>query len=472
MKHWKRLLWGAAAGICLIAALLLIRADRKTIAALTPQLAAESWETADKPYAMASVFLPESEGISQGAVGEIRLSVEKALTDGGVGSDTHPWLFAASYQTEKTLTCDGGSSAVLLTAVTGDYFRIHPMNVRSGWYMSEDDLMHDRVVLNRQAAWELFASDNVEGMLLTLDGAYYQVAAVVETEDGQFNEMAAGSTPRAWVYADSPALARAQASLETAEAEGEGVSLPVPSSDDPGFTCMEMVLPQPVKDFAVSTMQNALKGNISEQTGITDNSGRFSLGHRWEVLKNLSVRGISEGSIEYPYYENAARLTENHLAIRLVPEGLLLCVPTISLLILLWMLNRKRTWGLHSIRNAVENAVDRKRRRDYDARMGIVREPEEEPELAYEDEWEEPAEEFFEEVYAEEDEYAESEDFSEYDTDEDAVDYGEDELLSDGDEPERVDPPKSKKERRRERRIRRHRAKRRQRERRKNANRR
>lgn len=76
--------------------------------------------------------------------------------------------------------------------------------------------------------------------------------------------------------------------------------------------------------------------------------------------------------MEYPYYENAARLTENHLAIRLVPEGLLMCVPIISLLILLLLLNRKRTWGLHSIRDAVENAIDRKHQRDYAARYGPV----------------------------------------------------------------------------------------------------
>lgn len=207
MKHWKRLVWGFAAGLCLIAALLLWHGDQRRIRELTPQLVAGTWETGEKPYAMASVFLEASEAIPQSRLGEIRLSVEKSLTDGRVGSDTHPWLYSASYQTGATLATDGKRSEVLLTAVEGDYFRIHPMTVLSGWYMEESDLMHDRVVLDRQAAWELFASENVEGMLLELDGTYYQVAAVVELEDGRFNEMAAGNTPRAWVFADSPALA-------------------------------------------------------------------------------------------------------------------------------------------------------------------------------------------------------------------------------------------------------------------------
>lgn len=467
MKHWKRLLWGLAAGVCLIAFLVLWRGDRKTIRTLTPQLTAESFQTEEKPYAMASVFLSEGEAIPQSSLGEIRLSVEQALTDGGVGSDTHPWLYSASYQTTATLTYESAKSEVLLTAVAGDYFRIHPMQVLSGWYMDEDDVMHDRVVLSRQAAWELFASDNVVGMLLGMDGAYYQVAAVVETEEGKFNEMAAGDTPRAWVFADSPALTAKPSAVpeEPAEAgtEGEQDTAPLPAEDTaPGFTCMEMVLPQPVKDFATATMKNALKNVISEQTGITDNSGRFSLGSRFQVLKSLSVRGISADAVEYPYYENAARLTENHLAIRLVPETIFLCVPILSLLILLFLLNRKRTWGFHSIRDAVENAIDRKHQRDY---YGTV-----EPREDWEEDWDledSP-------LPYEEDGGYDGDDFVE-DAEEDGDDEGyaydpEDEddeayMEIEPDEPEEdapvLSPPKSKQERRRERRIRRRRAKRR-----------
>lgn len=466
MKHWKRLLWGLAAGVCLIAFLVLWQGDRKTIRTLTPQLTAESFQTEEKPYAMASVFLTESEAIPQDRLGEIRLSVEQALTDSGVGSDTHPWLYSASYQTTATLTYESAKSEVLLTAVAGDYFRIHPMSVLSGWYMDEDDIMHDRVVLSRQAAWELFASDNVVGMLLELDGIYYQVAAVVETERGKFNEMAAGDTPRAWVFADSPALSAQSAAVpgETAETgmEGGQDTAPVPPENTaPGFTCMEMVLPQPVKDFAASTMQNALKNLISEHTEITDNSGRFSLGNRFQVLKSLSVRGISADAVEYPYYENAARLTENHLAIRLVPEGIFMGVPILSLLILLLLLNRKRTWGLHSIRDAVENAVDRKRQRDY---YGTV-----EPREDWEDAWdlEEPL------PYDEDDGYDGDDyvDDVEEDGDDEAYAYDpedevyEEDMELESDEPEdgepALSPPKSKQERRRERRIRRRRAKRR-----------
>lgn len=449
MKYWKRLVWGLAAVLCLLGALLLRHGDQAVIRTLTPQLAAQRWETEDKPYAMVSVFLPDDSAIPQSRISEIRLSVENALTDGGVGSDTHPWLYSASYQTTATLRSETASCEALLTAVTGDYFRIHPMPVRSGWYMEESELMHDRVVLSRQAAWDLFASDHVEGLLLELNGVYYQVAAVVDLEEGKFNDLAAGTTPRAWVFADSPATSPA-ADPSTVDAAGPDGGL----SSAPGFTCMEMVLPQPVKDFAATTMKNALNGLISEQTEITDNSERFSLSSRFQVLKSLSVRGISSDAVEYPYYENAARLAENHLAIRLVPEGLLLCVPILSLLIVLILLNRKRTWGFHSIKDAVENAIDRKHQRDY---YGTV-----DPQPNWEYDWDPPWTEDDAFPYDEDNTASDRDDAWDYDSDEPYDEYGDYDAYSPDEAPEVLPvPSKSKQQRRRDRRIKRRKAKRR-----------
>lgn len=350
MKLWKRLLWAGIVVLCLIGAAVLCHGDRETVAELVPQLAAERWETAEKPYTLASVFLEPDAGVPQSSLNEIRLNVENALTAGGVSSEEYRWYYSASYQTEGKLVNGVASCDVEITAIAGEFFRIHPMVLRNGWYMDESEVMHDRIVLSREAAWDLFYSDNVAGLFCELNGQRYQVAAVVDLESGKYNEMAAGEIKRAWVFADSPGL------------ESEELAAP-------GFTCMEMVLPQPVKDFATTTMKGALQGFIPEDTLITDNSSRFGLKNRWDVLRNIGLRGVVLEPIAYPYWENAARLTENHLALRLVPEGILLGIPAISLIVVLLWLNHRRTWGLHSIRDAVENAIDRKHQRDYDARL-------------------------------------------------------------------------------------------------------
>lgn len=341
------------------------------VSALTDQNAYARWETEDKPYAQASVYLPEDNAIPDSMIPTIRLAVENALSAAGVPSTDYPWFYAASKTEQVTLQNGIASSNVELTLVTGDYFRMHPMELRTGWYMSEDDVMHDRIILDRQTAWDLFYSDDVVGQFLEWNGQRYQVAAVVDYPEGKYTERAAGDTRRAWVYADSPGVTGGSSvpsdddsDMASADATPSGTA-----SSDVSYTCLEMVLPQPVKNFAVSTLQTAVKELVPEDTAYTDNAGRFSLENRWNILRHLSTRGISDKAIGYPYYENAAKLVENHLALRLIPEAILLAIVGISVLIWLIFLNRKRTWGLYSIPIAIENAIDRRNAKNYEARL-------------------------------------------------------------------------------------------------------
>lgn len=346
LARWKLGLWVLTVLISLGIFGALVDGDRKTVGLLPHQLVAEAWETEEKPYAQAALFLPEESGIPLERVPEIRLQVENAMQAGSVASEEYPWLYAFSHTQQAQLKNGIASSDVELTLIAGDYFTMHSMPVRHGWYLSESEVMRDRIVLDRQTAWDLFYSDNVVGQFLEWNGHRYMVAAVVDTEPGKYNEMAAEGTRRAWVFADSPG-----------------------ADPDLRFTCVEMVLPQPVKGFAVSTMASALERYIPNGVAPVDISGRFSLLSRWNALKSISVRWISSQAIAYPYYENAARLVENHLALRLIPEGIFLGFPAVSVLIWLLMLNRRRTWGLHSIFDAIERGVERKRTRDYEAKL-------------------------------------------------------------------------------------------------------
>ena len=388
-RRWRFLLWIFTVLLSLGLCGLLLHLDRQNIAALTPQTAAERWETEEKPYAMASLFLPEEKAVSPERIGEIRLGVENKLLAAGVGSETHPWFYAFSRTQTATLTSESASAEVELNVITGDYFRIHPMVLRSGWYMQEDSVMHDRIVLDRQSAWDLFYSDNVVGLYVELGGSRYQVAAVVDTEPGKYNEMAAEGKSRAWVYYDGPGLDATK-----------------------GFTTLEVVLPQPVKNFAATTLRSVLESNISESTLVTDNSGRFSLENRWTTLQNIATRGITSDAVAYPYFENAARLTENHLALMLIPEALLLLYPLVSLVLWLIMLNRRRTWGFHSIVDFGETLIDKRNIRNYEKKLRASgKYPEPEEVLPYEEEY--PEEDYDE--YYDDGEYDDGYDDPEYD---------------------------------------------------------
>lgn len=344
MLRWKMCLWVLAV-LCSLAIFgLLCRGDQRVVNTLFTQIAAERWETEEKPYSLSSVFLTEQEGIPATALTEIRIQVENALTAAGVPSENYPWLYACSRTQDAVLKNGNASAEVEVTLVSGDYFTIHPLPVRKGWYFDDSEVMRDRIVLDRQTAWKLFYSDNVAGQYLQWDGHEYVVAAVVDMEPGKFNEKAAGDTCRAWALGDSPA-----------------------AGEDGKYTCVEMVLPQPVDGFGASTLKTVLTG-YGDVT-VLDNSNRFSLKNRWNALRHISTRWVSTDGVGYPYYECAAQLVENHLALRLIPEGILLGFVAVSGLIWLILWNRRRTWGLHNIRDAIIRRVEQKRTRDYEARI-------------------------------------------------------------------------------------------------------
>ena len=383
IRRWRLILWIFTVLLSLGLCGLLLHLGERNVAELIPQSAAERWETEDKPYAMASVFLPEDQAIPSDFVGQFRLSMENVLLAGGVGSETHPWYYAFSRTEDATLSSETASAQVELSVVTGDYFRVHSLPLRYGWYPSEDHVMLDRIVLDRQAAWELFYSDHVVGLFVQLNGHYYEVAAVVDIEEGKYNALVSQGTGRAWVLQGAPGV-----------------------DAEKGYTSVEAVLPQPVKNFASTALRSALGNSITEQTPIIDNSGRFSLENRIAALKNISTRGIMTEAIQYPYWENAARLTENHLALMLIPELLLLLYPLVSVIIWLVLLNRKRTWGLHSIKDGVEYLIDQRNIRNYEKKYGPMES--EEDDYEYYEEYDQFDELEYDEYYDEDyDEYEE-----------------------------------------------------------------
>ncbi len=277
---------------------------------------------------MASVFLDSETAIPASSLGGICLNIDKALLAGGADPANDPWIYAASRQTTAMLKSGTNRCDAALNIVAGDFFVIHPLPIIRGGYLSESDLMHDRVILDEQAAWDLFYSVNVTGQYLELEGRPCVVAAVVDTPAGKYNEMAAVGTGLAWVLSDCPALAEQEIR----------------------FTCLEAILPEPVDGFAVLTMQNVLAEALPRPAAVTDHATRFSLNHRWRILGELTTRGIAGEGVAYPDWERAAQLTENHLARRLIPEAVLLLIPAVSLLVFLLWLKRSQSWRLFSLR--------------------------------------------------------------------------------------------------------------------------
>jgi hypothetical protein len=176
------------------------------------------------------------------------------------------------------------------TAIGGEYFLFHPFPLKSGAYIEPEDLMRDRLVINKQAAWLLYGSNNINGKHVKIDERLYIISGVVD--DGNANACA---------YVPYEMLA-----------------------DDTKFPIYEAILTNKFTGYAVSAL-NA----ISDFTGaaLIENTSRFEIPHIWDVLLDFNNRVKQTDAISYPYWENRARTVENKLALLLLFGGLLLLWP-------------------------------------------------------------------------------------------------------------------------------------------------
>ena len=286
------------------------------------QQAAERWE-ADGAlrYQQLSVYYSKENAPSADSVDALRRSVDAELQKASLEAEQDTRLWYDAWSTEQgTATVRGTKvqdATAQVTAVGGDFFRIHPMTLRDGGYIQPDDLMHDRVVIDTLLAWLVFGSPDVAGMELTVNGTTYQIAGVVEPAKDTLTQEVYGEKPRIFM------------SFAEHDDEAEGFSSPSRQ-----FDCYEAVLPNPVRGFAEKTLKAAI--GEKDQQKLVVNTGRGSITRRWNNLRHLRTMVTASDGIAYPWWENLARMKDFSAAQLLRLEILLLLFPVLCLVGLIW----------------------------------------------------------------------------------------------------------------------------------------
>ena len=261
---------------------------------LESQQAARRWKgTSEGRFAQVSAFFPIGSERDAESFRSFRSGFDAKFRDAGLETPENGSLWNDAWSAKCTVTVAGsrGSSSASALAVGGDYFFFHPLRLRSGNYISGDDLMQDRVVLDEELAWKLFGGMDLAGLTVTIDGKPYLIAGVVAREKD-------GASQRA--YSDGPGLFM---SYETAVKDGRV----------PGVSCYELVMADPVSGFAKNLVSEAMGGGGTNP--VVENSSRFSVGAVFGVLGDLAARSMDTYGVVYPYWENAARLNESRMAV-------------------------------------------------------------------------------------------------------------------------------------------------------------
>ncbi len=316
---------------------------------LSAQQAAERWQgESGQSFAQVSCFVPVDEALSQNQIYAFRAKMLEELnkaaldTEGSDGLWRDAWCAVGKLRVSSEKA--GGEASVI--AVGGDFFHFHPLRLLSGDYLREDDLMHDRVLLDQELAWLLFGGTELQGLEIRIDDRIFHVAGVIEREQDDASRRA--YTAGQGLYMSYDAF--------TALTGTESI------------TAYEFILPEPVKSFAA----NIARENFPIGRGeVLQNTGRFSWGRLFGLIRKLDERAMQGMGMIYPYWENAARVNENRCARLLLTAMLLLVLPLVSLLVFLQH-GLKRGAELFGeklfprLRDGVEEALRRPARRRWE----------------------------------------------------------------------------------------------------------
>lgn len=344
----KKIVLGISGGISFLIFLILLFATSYLGQSQLTQTTASRWSS-KKNASQVSCFFSVGSGITQDEIIDFEHTVDGALVDASVVQESENpgarlWADAYSADGSVTISSDKGSVTADAIGIGGDFFLFHPVKLLYGSYFSGNDLMQDYCVIDEDAAWQLFGSNDVAGMTVYIGGIPHIVTGVVERQSGRLAEAAGLDSTLVYV------------SYQTLSELGQ----------NNGINHFEIVMPNPVTGFAVNYIKEKL-GADEKKTEIVENTTRYSLVSRLKLLTQFGTRSMNGKAIIYPYWENIARGNEDILGLLLIFALLFFLYPAVLLLIVLIRAWKRRTWTARSVWLSIRDKIDRLRERHWAA---------------------------------------------------------------------------------------------------------
>lgn len=332
----------------LVVGLVLVGIGRHRAGSLDTQDMAARW-AANGRASQISCFFSREAGVTADSIISFEHGLDKALEEASIVSESENenarlWADAYSATGKVTIQSNRASMEVQAVGIGGDFFLFHPLKLQSGAYFSGNDVMKDYVILDEDAAWQLFGSNDIAGQYITIGGVPHIVAGVIEREEGRLAKAAGLQSSVAYV------------SYETLSEYGT----------DYGLNTYEIVMPNPVRGYAKQYVAEHI-GVAENEVEIVENSTRYSLPALFKLLMQFGTRSMNGKAIIYPYWENIARGNEDILGMLLVFALLLFLYPAVLLLIVLVRAWKRRTWTAKSVWLSVRDKLDRLRERRWAA---------------------------------------------------------------------------------------------------------
>lgn len=288
-KKKKRILIGIISGLLALMSIASFIAMGIIGNLLETQKEAERWRgDSDMKFSQLSCYLPADKKIQLSQVYEFRTAMMTKFHEAALDVDNENTLFVDAWSTDGKVNVSSslGKGEVRATAVGGNFFDFHPIRLISGTYIYQQDLMKDRVLLDEDTAWLLFGGTDLEGMEMRVNGVPFVVSGVIEREQDFASEKA--YTGGMGIYMSYDAYKAL--------------------NEDAAISCYEVCMAEPVKGFAASFAKEKFPIGGGD---IIENSQRYSFGRLVKLLGQFGTRSMQTMGLSYPYWENAARCTED-----------------------------------------------------------------------------------------------------------------------------------------------------------------
>ncbi|MGN1345503.1 MAG: ABC transporter permease [Eubacteriales bacterium] len=294
--------------------------------------AGERWSANGERYAVVTLYTEEGAALSKDQVESWVIGIDTALLESSVTPNENARSWTYTYAVEETMTVTGpmGSATAEVTAAGGDFFVFHPQEFVCGSAFLNDPSNPNGVVLDEDLAWKIFGAVNIVGMEMSVNDVPFTVTGVTRRafEHGIYN----------YTYGERPRMYMSYAGY---------IKL---RGDENHITMLETALPNAVKSYAFNLFNGVVTVN-EETTEVSEASDRFSLQNRYNNMKVLKYSWIRENKIEYPYWENEAKVADYRCAVLMIFETALAVLALIAALLSFILLRLSGYTVTDSLRN-------------------------------------------------------------------------------------------------------------------------
>lgn len=277
--------------------------------------AGKRWASDGERFAVITMYCEDESAVSADTAESWVNRIDNALLNSSVSpknESARSWTYTYIAEDNLRVTGPMGSANAEIMAAGGDFFVFHSMKFTYGSAFLNDKSNPMGVVIDRDLAWKLFGAENIVGMTLTINNIEFTVVGIAEKEssNGIFGD----------TYGDSQRLYMNYAGYVKV------------AGDENHVTMFETALPNSVKSFAMNIFTGAV--SINEDTSVVQEvTDRFSITNRFNNMKTLKYSSIRENKIEFPYWENEAKVYDFFCAVIMIFEVALTAICISSFII-------------------------------------------------------------------------------------------------------------------------------------------